>query len=315
MSDPASKTTAPAAFQAPFAVIDDFLPIELAERLRHGIEEHFARPETHRPDVHQVWNYWFVPGQYTYLRTNPDKIMDRQHVEDFMTALRAWSADTLGMNEVTWPYLSLYVNGCRQGLHNDTTNGRFAFVYSLTRDERKSTGGQTLVFHEGDPFRRGLHRPSAGSDFYTAIEPRFNRLVIFDDRMPHAVEPVEGPMDPLEGRFVLHGHLRNTGTIVDGTLTSDDIAPVVLETMLDFTAKTISRIRLYSGLLMLRFAIRPDGDVESCDVLVDRVAATDDGDTEWEALKADLVTRVKRLKFMASGGTTTVTQPVTFGTG
>ena len=58
--------------RAPAAVFDDFLPKDLAEAMRADIDAHFAKPEAHRPDTHQVWNYWFVPESYTYLRTLPE---------------------------------------------------------------------------------------------------------------------------------------------------------------------------------------------------------------------------------------------------
>jgi len=38
-----------------------------------------------------------------------------------------------------------------------------------------------------------------------AIEPRFNRLVVFDPRIPHGVREVTGTRDPREGRLVIHG--------------------------------------------------------------------------------------------------------------
>jgi len=69
------------ALRAPVIVIDDFLPDEVAQAMRADIEAHFANPGQHKPESHQVWNYWFVPGQYTYLRTNPDKVVDRKHIE------------------------------------------------------------------------------------------------------------------------------------------------------------------------------------------------------------------------------------------
>ncbi len=37
------------------------------------------------------------------------------------------------------------------------------------------------------------------------VEPRFNRLTVFDGRYPHGVRPVEGTRDPLKARLVLHG--------------------------------------------------------------------------------------------------------------
>src|SRR5260370_24011376 len=139
---------------APILLVDDFLPAKLAAEMREDIDAHFAEPAAHRAEIHQVWNYWFVPELYTYLRTSPEKVIRRDRVDNFVGALQTWANLTLGMGDVTWPYLSLYVSGCRQGLHNDATNGRFAFVYSLTRDQRRTIGGETLVFHEGPPVPR-----------------------------------------------------------------------------------------------------------------------------------------------------------------
>src|SRR5262249_10272916 len=156
---------------------DNFLGTDVAQAMRKDVEEHFADPSRHRPETHQVWNYWFVPRLYTYLRTQPEKIIQPRIVEHFVSTLRNWSSESLGLEKVTWPYLSLYVNGCSQGLHNDSQNGRFAFVYSLTRIERRTTGGQTLLLREGDLFRRYLRKPSAGITFCELIEPQFNRLV------------------------------------------------------------------------------------------------------------------------------------------
>jgi Rps23 Pro-64 3,4-dihydroxylase Tpa1-like proline 4-hydroxylase len=37
------------------------------------------------------------------------------------------------------------------------------------------------------------------------VPPLFNRLTVFDPRVPHGVPVVEGTRDPREGRLVLHG--------------------------------------------------------------------------------------------------------------
>ena len=160
---------------APDVVVDDFLPFETAEAMRRDIEAHFAKSGSHRPDTHQVWNYWFVPGLYTYLRTSPEKLINRDRVEHFMQVLRGWSAEALGLREVTWPYLSLYVSGCRQNLHNDSENGRFAFVYSLTRDKRMTTGGQTIVMNEGDLFRTNVSTAQAGCGLLCVDRTQFQQ--------------------------------------------------------------------------------------------------------------------------------------------
>ena len=58
------------------------------------------------------------------------------------------------------------------------------------------TGGDTIVHHEGDPFRALSARPGAGRAFFDAVAPRFNRLVLFDDRMPHAVAQLVENLHP-----------------------------------------------------------------------------------------------------------------------
>jgi 2OG-Fe(II) oxygenase superfamily len=307
VTDAASAPIAP--LRAPYLVVDDFLPIAEAERLRAGIEAHFARPDAHSHTTHQIWNYWFVPGLYTYLRTNPEKLIARPHVDAFVETLRAWSIRTLGMADVTWPFLSLYINGCRQGVHNDSTNGHFAFVYSLTRNERRSIGGETLIYHEGDLFRRGLRRASAGADFHAEVAPRFNRLVVFDDRLPHGVSPVEGPMDPLEGRFVLHGHLRSAGALVEGALSPESVNQTILEPMTAFL-EAAPRIEAHSGMLMLRLSVAPSGAVAACAVLVDRVVALDERDAGWPALAEAIRARASQLAFPAAESATTITLPI-----
>src|SRR3954464_3017453 len=98
-------------FRAPFLVVDDFLPDKLADELRRGIDRHFADPNIHKARTHQVWNYWFVPALYTYLRTSPEKLIELEAVNEFVKRLGNWSTNRLGLPKVSWPYLSLYVPG------------------------------------------------------------------------------------------------------------------------------------------------------------------------------------------------------------
>ncbi len=310
---PSGSSDGAVAPSAPLIVVDGFLPPDLALAMRRDIETHFASPAEHRPETHQVWNYWFVPGSYTYLRTTPEKIIERGRVEAFHNALRDWSIAMLGMANATWPFLSLYVSGCRQNWHNDSVNGRFGFVYSLTRDERRTIGGETLVRREADPFRAHLATAAASHEFYQAIEPRFNRLIVFDDRLPHGVERVDGSMNPLEGRFVLHGHLSETGTIIAGALSEDLITGPLLELLGQVKEELSAEGALYNGPLILRVTIAAGGTVAACEVMVDRVLHPDPGHVEWEPLRARLVGRFKGLRFPAASGETVLLQPLLFG--
>jgi len=298
---------------APLIVIDGFLPVELALQMRRNIDEHFANPHLHRAETHQIWNYWFVPELYTYLRASPEKVIGHDRVTAFHSALRNWSTATLGMANVTWPYLSLYVGGCRQGWHNDSLNGRFGFVYSLTRDLRRTIGGETLVQRESDPFRGNLTQPQAGRGFYETVEPRFNRLVVFDDRLPHAVERIDGSMDPVEGRFVIHGHLSEGGMIIEGALPGAAIAGPVGDLLRRFHDEAAAAAVLYHGPLILRLQIKESGGVADCTVLLDRVMHPDPGHADWERLRARLVDRFQGTTFPPAAGETLLILPISFG--
>jgi len=292
----------------PFLIIDEFLPTNVANDLRGKLEDHFNYPERHQADTHQIWNYWFIDGLYTYHRTLPHKVFGHDLANQFQSAVEAWAKQQLGMTRLPPPYLSMYIDGCRQGQHNDSGNGRFAYVYSLTKNERKTIGGQTLVWREENYFAAKFTSPHAGNGFYEAIEPRFNRLAVFDDRMPHAVERVEGPMDPLEGRFVLHGHISEEGPIVDGPLLYDAVT-CVLTNSPPLTAEVYS----YHGPLVLRLQVNSDGRVTEASELVNRLKPLSSSAPPVGEEVNRIIARARQLRFTSSSAASIVTIPLSFG--
>jgi hypothetical protein len=307
----AAEIETSSALRTPFAVFDSFQPEADAAAMRAAFDAHFSNPGSHRPDVHQIWNYWYIPGLYTYLRTSPEKLMPRPLVAAFHQRLTRWAQERLGLGHVTWPYLSLYVDGCAQGIHNDSTNGRFGFVYSLTRDDRHSRGGQTIVFKEGDPFRSRMTKAEAGEGLYDLIDPLFNRLVIFDDRMPHGVQRIEGSMDPFDGRVVLHGHISEGEAVFAGPVSPDAVRAALapaLEAAIDAFAATEDS---HHGPLVVRIEIEADGHVAGVHVLVDRVARADGGDAA--PLVGALLANIAALRLPPAGAGSTVTLPILVG--
>jgi len=314
MTSPMTGPTPPSPpMTAPFLVVDDFLPAELATAMREDIVAHFSKPMQHGADTHQVWNYWFVPNLYTYLRTQPEKVIRPANMEPFFAALRRWAGDRLGLGMVTWPFLSLYVDGCSQGLHNDSKNGRFGYVYSLTPLERRSIGGETIVLHEGDPFRRNLRKANAGTGLYDLIEPRFNRLVLFEERMVNGVQRVAGSMDPLEGRCVLHGHIEEAGAIVTGALPREAVGTAVRAAISRFAAERLQIVQRLHGPLVVRLSVAPQGKVMKVRVLLDRVMHEQFGSAEWEPIKLALLESFGDAPFPPAPGETSITVPITFG--
>ena len=48
------------------------------------------------------------------------------------------------------------------------------------------------------------------------IEPKFDRLTVFDPRLPHGVRRVSGTTDPLQARLVLHGWFTDPQPFAEG---------------------------------------------------------------------------------------------------
>jgi hypothetical protein len=293
-------------------VVDDFLPSPVAASMRRAIDDHFATPDRHHPETHQLWNYWYVPGLYTYLRTQPEKIISRELVHALMTTLENWARDNLGMDRLAWPYLSMYINGCRQGLHNDSENGRFGWVYSLTNDQRRTVGGETLVLRLDDYAAR-IHRAGGGTNLYDLVVPKFNRLVVFDDRVPHGVQLLEGSYDPADARFVIHGHIKASGPRFLGGI-SQAAAQVAINTLNEALAPFQSgQAGSWHGPLCLRAKIRPDGSVNEVIRQVDRVMPIDGHRDDSRTPVRRALEAVQQLKFPPMQTEGELWLPIQFG--
>lgn len=206
-------------------VVERFAPE--AEPLRAVFDERFADPRSTRADRF-LWDYWHVPGQYTALRTPAWTYFPRRVYTAFHRRLVAWGRETLGCHDISPPWLSLYVDGCRQELHGDLPHGPWAFVFSLTRWRgRAFTGGETLLVRDEvlDYWQDfASERAVEERQLVRAIEPRFGRLTVFDPRIPHGVRTVSGTRDPRAGRLVIHGWFVQPRPLVRGPLSPRALA-------------------------------------------------------------------------------------------
>jgi hypothetical protein len=192
-----------------------------AEKLRAVFDARFAEPRSTRGDRF-LWDYWHVPGQYTALRTPAWTYFPRPLYAQLHNRLVAWGRSQLGCHDISPPWLSLYVEGCRQELHGDLPHGPWAFVLSLTRWRgRVFRGGETLLVRdEVLDFWQDFAsvRAVEQGELIRAVEPRFARLTVFDPRIPHGVRAVTGTHDPREGRLVIHGWFVQPRPFVQGAL-------------------------------------------------------------------------------------------------
>eukprot|EP00741_Cyanophora_paradoxa_P000416 tig00000404_g407.t1 len=217
---------------------DDFLPAAKAKQLRADYDRRFATPRKTETRAF-MFDYWYVENQYNLLRAPASEFFPPKTYKLIEEALLEFGQSRLGCRSLTPVWLSLYIGGCRQDFHMDNANhGPWAFVYSITNwDERKFSGGETMILQkdmlsfwqnyerekvvERDQIldfvepRRGAvcfcpplpSRPAPPPPLPTSqgCRPRFNRLTCFDPRFPHGVRQVEGTINPMDARVVLHG--------------------------------------------------------------------------------------------------------------
>jgi 2OG-Fe(II) oxygenase superfamily len=256
------------------STVDGFAPEGAA--LRRELDRRFAEPRRATADRF-VWDYWHVPGQYTALRTPAWTYFSEAIYQRFHRRLVTWGRQTLGCHDISPPWLSVYIEGCRQELHGDLPHGPWAFVYSLTPwEQRVFRGGETLMlrddvldFWERFTSIRSIEEP----DLVKEIAPRFGRLTVFDPRIPHGVREVRGTHDPRLGRAVIHGWFVQPRPFFTGPVPAAEISERV-----DALGATITALTAglpLAGMLSLRLDITAAGHVRAATLLCDttRVAA------------------------------------------
>jgi hypothetical protein len=247
-----------------------------ATEMRRIFDERMGRDRS-RGQESFVWDYWHVPGQYTYLRTFGNRYFPEPLTGAFLSRLRRWGRDVLGCGSITPPWLSYYVEGCVQELHADVPHGPWAYVFSLTRwDRRGFSGGETeLLSPETLEFWHHFS-PDAVLEARQLVErvpAEFNQLTVFDARIPHAVRAIHGTHDPLDSRIVLHGWFE-----YPKLRTSDDIrdekALVSLKLATTRLASRLHAVDSVSGLITVRLAFAGDGEVADPRVLSNTLVST-----------------------------------------
>jgi hypothetical protein len=250
-----------------YRIIDNFLPNNLATNLCSTFQSTFDTPLQPSPDRF-CFDPWYVPGQYSLLRTQAEYFFPEDQYQDLIDALIAFGESQLGCQAISPPWLSLYTDGHRQELHTDSPHGPWAFVLSLTpwynnNDDRcpyfKGGDTQLLQPHVLDYWRH--YNPTTGWEtpqLFSYIQPRFNRLTLFDSRFPHGVTPVEGTRDPLEGRLVLHGWFTKPAPFFMGGLDAEDATPVINKALDEFYEDAYPNIVPVVGVVTVQ--IRIDGE-------------------------------------------------------
>ncbi len=310
------------ALKAPEHVrtVDQFAP-QLTTSLRAQFDAHFAEPRQAHA-LRFCWDYWHVPGQYTLVRTQAADYFEADDFERLTAALTAYGQEELGCRAITPPWLSFYVDGCEQALHADVPQGPFAYVLSLTDWESVSKrdfyGGETQIlrphvlnYWSGFDSSLGMER----TDLVQDVEPLFDRLTVFDARIPHGVRRVEGTRDPRRARIVIHGWFCEAEPHFSGEL-DEDAVMAGLAAPLGRVGEQLSQ-PCVTGLLSVRVDVAPNGTVHELTVLADTLVV-DPSQVSSSGLDARahaigvIATELEGMSFESSDGPSTITIPFVF---
>lgn len=277
-----------------YHVFQNFYPH--VDELRTYFDEYFQRPyKLEKADY--CWTYWYVPNQYIVLKADGKTFFPAPIFDKFQSFLHRWSLESFGLKP-TLPTVALYVNGCGMMAHNDATNGRMAFIFSITRPRRTFTGGETIIYQDEffDYWRKGGYlKDQAG--MCDAVPPIFNQMLLFDDRVVHAVRDVRGSMDPLEGRVVVAGHLEAAAPFFQGEM-SKEAALESIDAFENELGDVISEFREAgaNGIIVPRLHIRPSGEISQVEFIFDNVI-NPDGTPVIPTLRERIEADLRKVKF------------------
>jgi hypothetical protein len=240
-----------------YIVVDGFFAD--ARAMRRELDRRLADRTSPFDPARFVWEHWHVPGQFSQLRTPARSFFSAPLTLAFEGRLLRWAKASLGVSRLGGPpWLSAITDGGFQGVHRDSPNGQLAFSYGLATG--RFAGGETLLARDEllDYFRSGSHaEDTADTPLFDEVRPRFDRLVVFDSRLPHAVRAVEGPRRTRDGRIAIQGWLAAAGCVVDGAYAPDEATRAA-----NLALARAGDVRGVEGLLAVRLETGKDGRVK-----------------------------------------------------
>lgn len=283
-----------------------------SKKLRSYFESQFENPKDTRSERF-VWDYWHVPDQYTLVRTPAYHYFPQKLYMDFHKQLLMWGRRTLGCWDISPPWLSYYVDGCKQELHSDVPHGPWAYVYSLTPwKNRQFSGGETLLLK---PEVLSYWRNFGGtqdrelSSFVDRLPALMNRLIVFDPRYPHGVTEVHGTRDPREARLVIHGWFMQPKTYIEGSLPGKPTEKI-LNGGFDQLQELLARSEWVQGTVSLQMQVGTNGSVGTARFGTNTLMTMEG--TAPQKLSREIIKIYQNLKFSTARSGTSITIPLIF---
>lgn len=296
--------------------IDNFF--QDAKNLREIFTRRFQNPL--KADSNRfIWDYWHVPGQYTALRTPAYHFFPKDLYEDFHNQLVWWGRRTLGCHDISPPWMSCYVDGCKQELHGDLPHGPWAFVFSLTPwRRRRFEGGETLLLRDEilSHWQNISHKKNRNAgvereEIFQEVPALFNRLTVFDPRIPHGVKEVRGVHDVLDARLVIHGWFVQPRPFIEGPLSTRSLQAAID----DLTGSLLPLFEEgleIQGTMSLRFKVEKNGGVTKVTALTNSLRHPRGDKSIETALLRHIKNFISQIGFEKQKKPSLVTLPLVF---
>jgi hypothetical protein len=287
-----------------------------AQKMRREFETRFADPRQAGPERF-VWDYWNVEGQYSLMRTPAARFFEPKLLRSFYEKLLTFGREQLGCAGISPPWISYYIDGCYQGFHSDVPHGPWAYVFSLTPwKAREFRGGETVLLRPEvldfwNEFKPG--RDIERDELELRIPAEFNRLTVFDPRIPHRVERVTGVRDPLQARLVVHGWFTEPQPFIEGALSRSQFQKGIEPLLQAVAQHSGTNSKGVHGTLCIRFQVAPNGRPGTARVLTENLKGGGmSGLKQREQILNAVAETLKKLQFPRSKGRTKVTLPLLF---
>jgi 2OG-Fe(II) oxygenase superfamily len=278
-------------------VLSDFF--EAAEDLRRAFDSHFEDHVSCRFERF-IWDYWYVPGMFTYLRALPQTIFTEELLQPFLTRLRDFGRERLACRSIYLPTLNCHIEDCWHNLHADADKGPWAFVFSLTDwNARRFRGGETMVLNPDalDYWRSSARQRREPVQLFRVICPLFNQMTIFDAQLVHGVNRVSGTHDPVEGRLTLAGWFADPGVVVGDA--SSGVADQIESCRLA-VQKELRKVDDVAGNLVVRLKIGAEGAVTASEMTVNSLVALGGDYGRAEQVEQAIIESMRTARFTPS---------------
>lgn len=285
-----------------------------AKEMRNVYENNFKDPR-HTHNGRFVWDYWHVPEQYTLMRTPAHHYFPQKLYADFHKHLVQWGRENLGCHDVSAPWMSMYIDGCKQELHSDVPHGPWAYVFSLTPWKgRQWSGGETLIVKPQvlDYWSNFVdEKDREVNSFVDKVPSLFNRLTVFDPRFPHGVTEVHGTKDPMDARLVIHGWFVEPRPYVVGPLSTTKVHKTI-DAVLNELMNLMPKIGDFHGTISFRIEVAASGQAKSYKVLTNTVRGLNDHEEEIKMLNSILKKLFLAPNYGKASGVSNITVPLLF---